>query len=338
MSGVEYHAAVVDTLLSGESIRRTPRWFSALVLLLMGTLSVQLFKMNHLRHKNIYLFLGLAGVWIIGPWAFVRYGWWLEMAAPSAALVGGYLVAVASSLRRAERERAQVAALFRRYVSPAVVAEILRHPEVAEPGGKRVQASVIFADLRDFSTFARRATPEEVMALLNDYLGELAVVVLNSGGLLDKFLGDAVMAVFGAPLPNPRHAIWALATARKMQERAMSISRRRQAQGLPVLSLGIGVSSGEVVAGHLGNRQRLEYTVVGEPVNLAARLASLAGPGEVLVSPATYSLVQLSSTEAGIKDQFPLVVHPSSPFRLKGWPHPVIVYQLSYLSTVEKGG
>jgi adenylate cyclase len=188
----------------------------------------------------------------------------------------------------------RVKRLFARYTSDAVVDEILRAGEVVLSGEKRV-VTVLFADIRGFTAIAETLPPEHVMHALNDLLGRFADAVLTCGGTLDKFLGDGLMAVFGAPVGRDDDPRRALTAAQLMLEAA----RARNAEpNVTRLEVGIGINTGIAIAGSLGSERRVEYTCIGDTVNVASRLCALAGPGEILVGEETAHVLDLARFEA----------------------------------------
>jgi adenylate cyclase len=159
--------------------------------------------------------------------------------------------------------------------------------------GARSQVTVLFCDLRGFTRMSERMSPEAVVMLLNEFYTLMIETVFKYDGTLDKFLGDAVMAVFGAPIaPHPDHTARALRTALEMQVRLTEWNDARRADGREVVAAGIGVTVGQVVAGTVGTEDRMEYTVIGDSVNLAARLESMAKGGQVLISEAAYAVMR----------------------------------------------
>lgn len=205
--------------------------------------------------------------------------------------------------------------LFARYTSDAVVEEVLRTQEVALAGEKRV-VTVLFADIRNFTAFAETLPPEEVMARLNDLLGRLADVVLAWGGTLDKFLGDGLMAVWGAPVRHDDDVQLAVSAA--LQMTAEVRARNSSCPADQRFELGLGLNTGPVVAGSIGSTRRTEYTCIGDTVNVASRLCSLAGPGEILVG---------AGTAEGLRHLGPLEDLP--PVRVKGRTAPVPLYKVT---------
>lgn len=176
--------------------------------------------------------------------------------------------------------------VLERYVSPAVATQILAQGALHTSGERRL-VTILFVDIRGFTATAERLPPERVVALLNDYLAAMTEAVFQHGGTVDKFLGDGLMAVFGAPLAYPDHAQRAFACASDMQAAFRQLQKRWQAQGVLRLGLGIGLSTGEVIVGNIGSNQRLDYTAIGDTVNTAQRLQSMATDSQVLLSATT---------------------------------------------------
>jgi adenylate cyclase len=185
--------------------------------------------------------------------------------------------------------------LFARYTSDAVVEEILKSGEVVLSGEKR-DVTVLFADIRNFTSIAETYPPEQVMGLLNGVLGRLTDAVLAHGGTLDKFLGDGVMAVFGAPVAHGDDPVRAVRAALQMMDAVQQ--QNRSGEHMTPLDLGIGINTGPVVAGSVGSARRTEYTCIGDAVNIAARLCSLAGAGEILVGASTAERAQAGGCDS----------------------------------------
>jgi adenylate cyclase len=197
--------------------------------------------------------------------------------------------------KAAQAEKSErIARSFERYVAPHVVTALLRDPDAVVLGGTRQTATMMFADIRGFTEISERLMPEEVVEMLNRYLDPVVNVVFSNSGLLDKFYGDGIMAVFGAPRPSEDDALRAVTAARQILEQVHLLSARPD-MGWP-LSVSIGLATGDVVAGHIGSERRLEYTVVGDAVNLASRLQGIAEPNQILADEATYERVKGSFT------------------------------------------
>ena len=190
------------------------------------------------------------------------------------------------------RQREVIRETFGRYVTQQIAEEILSGR--VELGGERREATVLFADIRGFTRMSENLSPEEVIAFLNDYLGHMVTCVLDNGGVLDKFIGDAVMALFGVPVSRgpQEEARAALRCALEMSQRLEEINVARLAEGKTPIDIGIGVHSGELIAGNIGAPQRMEYTVVGDTVNVCSRIEGLTKRlgKRILLSDATAEL------------------------------------------------
>ena len=204
----------------------------------------------------------------------------------------GVLTESFNRMARSLREKEMIKRAFSRYVAPEVVEEVLKDPEHAALSGERRQATVLFCDIRGFTSMSERLTPEQVVSLLNDFYTLMIETVSKHDGSLQKFLGDAVLAVFGAPIAHPDHAARAVLTALDMRAAVADLAKRRREQGLAPFEIGIGVSLGEVVAGTVGTEERMEYTVIGDSVNVASRLQDRAKAGSILLSGRTYDAVR----------------------------------------------
>ncbi|HEV8616551.1 MAG TPA: adenylate/guanylate cyclase domain-containing protein [Methylomirabilota bacterium] len=204
----------------------------------------------------------------------------------------GVLTESFNRMAKSLREKEMIKRAFTRYVAREVVEEILKDPEHMMLTGERREATVLFCDIRGFTTLSEKLRPEEVVGLLNEFYTLMIETTFKHDGTLDKFLGDAVMAVFGAPIAHPDHAARAVKTALDMRAAVAELSDRRVAHGQDPFEVGIGVSLGEVVAGTVGTEDRMEYTVIGDSVNVAARLQDRARAGSILLTRRTYEAVK----------------------------------------------
>ena len=235
----------------------------------------------------------------------------------------GALTESFNRMARSLREKEMIKRAFTRYVAREVVDEILKNPENISLTGERREVTVLFCDVRGFTPMSERMSPEDVVLLLNDFYTLMIETTFKHDGTLDKFLGDAVMAVFGAPIAHPDHSARAIRTALAMQEGIGGLNARRAQQGKEPIAVGIGVSAGEAVAGTVGTEDRMEYTVIGDSVNLAARLESNAKPHQILISHRTYERVR------DLVDARPL-----GRIRVKGKEEEVEVYEVLGLAPV----
>jgi len=191
-----------------------------------------------------------------------------------------------------EKEKKFIKSTFQRYVSSQVVDELIKNPEMLNMNGKKEWLSVFFSDIRGFTSMSEKMEPEEVVHILNEYLTEMTEIIFKYQGTLDKFIGDAIMAIWGAPKYFPNHAELAVRAAVEMQEKVKELCLRWESEGRKGIGIGMGVNTGFVVVGNMGSASYSDYTVIGDNVNLAARLEENAPAGKILISEATYQEVK----------------------------------------------
>ena len=206
-----------------------------------------------------------------------------------------------------------------RFLSGAIVEKILASPDQIHLGGENQTATILFSDIRGFTRMAEKMEPQQVVELLNEYFTEMTDLIFENGGTLDKYLGDGIMAVFGAPITKPDDALRSVKTAIEMQRGLAGLNRDWEARGQPALRAGIGVNTGAVTAGNIGSTKRMDYTVIGDAVNVASRLCANAAGGQILVSESTY---------AELKGSLP--AKKLDPIRIKGKEAPVAVYEIGW--------
>jgi len=204
----------------------------------------------------------------------------------------GLLTESFNQMAQSLREKEMIKRAFSRYVAREVVNEILKDPERLVLKEERRDVTVLFCDIRGFTPLAERLTPEEVVLLLNDFYSLMIDATFKHEGTLNEFFGGGVMAFFGAPIPDREHPLHAVRTALAMKAGIAELADRRVREGKAPIAVGIGVNTGEVVAGTVGAEDRMKYAVVGDSVNLAARLEARAEGGQVLVSQRTYESVK----------------------------------------------
>jgi adenylate cyclase len=278
MSGGEIHANIVETVLGGRALRAPPpavAWGYLLGVALIGT-----YAFLHLGPgRGALLGLGFAaGLAALGYLLF-RADWLLPVAAPQSALVGAYLMTLGLRLSGEERERARIRSLFGRYVSDAVVDKLLSEAQRPDLAGEPATVTVLFSDIRNFTTISEKLSAHEVVEMLNAYFTRVCEPILAQGGMVDKYIGDAVMAVFGSPVAHADHARRALRAALGMAAEAAAFRDWMRARfadrDLPAFGVGVGLHTGEAVIGDIGTPKRKEFTAIGDTVNAASRLEGL---------------------------------------------------------------
>ncbi len=325
MSGPEVHANIVETLLRGRFPRPVAAPWRLLYLAAILALGLALFfRFSPLWGLAVLVLLAL----LLAACSYVlfRQDWLLPTAAPQLGLVLGYLAILGLRLTGEERERARLRQIFGRYVSGEVLEKILASGKPPDLGGEAFTVTVLFADIRNFTTMSESLRPHEVVEMLNTYFSRACEPILEQGGMVDKFVGDAVMAVFGAPHPQPDHARRALKAALAMAAAAKGfqgwMAARFAGQNIPEFRIGIGLHTGETVVGNIGTPKRFEFTAIGDTVNTASRLEGL-----------TKELGwQIVASDATIKAAGPGVLTGGrEEHRVKGRQEPVVVLEVKGL-------
>ena len=318
MYGVEIHANLIQSLYDNSLFSEAGKPIGALVVFLTGLFSF--FIIDRVRAKySIFLALGLIILYAASFWASVAYAtYMLPLMYPILAIMFAYITSIVWQYLAEQKEKKRVTGIFGRYVTQSVVDEILSSGEDIQVGGERKDVTLMFVDIRGFTPLSEKMEPEEVINILNEYLDLCTKAVFAYEGTIDKFMGDGVMAIFGAPIEQEDHAIRAAKAALHMKEKSDELSNRLQQKYGHAVAFGIGINSGPAVVGNIGSYDRLDYTAIGDTVNVAARLESNAKPNEVLLSESTYEL---------IKDSF--ACEKLDPIKVKGKEHPVQVWCLS---------
>jgi adenylate cyclase len=274
-SGVEIQGHIVHTLLRGtwgREIAAPGRLGLYLAVLLLAASGLA--RCSPLAGLGVWLGIALL---IFGTSAllFLSFNFWL----PPVLLTGGlaliYTGNVVAQYLLEAREKRWLRQAFGQYVSPALVEAITAHPEQLRLGGETVEVTILFADLAGFTGLSETMGPEDLIYLLNEYFSAMTQIILENQGTLDKYIGDAIMAFWGAPLPLDDHASRACTAALQMQAAMARLQEDRQNLGQPRLASRVGVHSGRVIAGNVGSKYRFDYTVIGDAVNLASRLEGL---------------------------------------------------------------
>ena len=317
--GVLVHATLADNVLSGFVADRAGRGVDAGVTLLAGLASGAAAALLPVGWA-VAAVAGLAVALAIALTRAEAAGLWIgavpPMAAAALALFGG----VAWRYFVEDRAKRRIRELFGRYVSSDVIRQLEEDPARAGLGGQRREMTVLFSDIRGFTAASERGTPEEVVAQLNEYFGAMVEVLFRHRGTLDKFVGDMVMGLFGAPLDDPRHADHAVAAALEMTAVLDRLNAGWVAAGRPRLDIGIGINTGEMVAGNIGSSAIMSYTVIGDAVNLGARLESLNKEygTRILISQATKDALTT-----------PVVTRRIGEVTVKGKSQPVVVHEVT---------
>ncbi len=317
--GVEIQATALDNLIHRDSFREVSRTVTILLLLFWALLVAVLNSLlPRLWQQAGFLLLALAGPVVFYFVAF-RSGFWLDLVVPEVAVFLSFLATALLNYAVEGRQRRFIKNVFSHYLSPQVIERIVENPELLKLGGERREVTSFFSDVAGFTSISEKMSPEELVRFLNEYLSEMTDIILDEGGTLDKYEGDAIIAFWNAPLDQPDHALRACRAALRCQSRLEELQPRFEAfTGRPVRAR-IGLNSGPAVVGNMGSSRRFDYTAMGDTINLASRLEGAAKQYRVsvLAGETTYEMV---------KDFF--LLRPVDLIQVVGKSTPVAVYEL----------
>jgi adenylate cyclase len=322
MAGVTIHANLISQILSAALdgrplIKSLPEPFEWLLILIWSIIGATLcWLQRHNKRKNfmvISVFLTGGCLVAVSFMAFLA-GWWIPVV-PSLLALGGAAIAVTQYIAQSANEMRKT---LGRYLTDEIVANILETPSGLKLGGERKKVTVLVSDLRGFSAISEQLPPEQVVKVLNLYLGAMTDVINQYKGTISDFMGDGIFVMFGAPINRQDDSTRAIACAVQMQLAMQQVNEQNRQMNLPILEMGIGINTGEVVAGNIGSQKRAQYTVIGSHVNLAARIESYTVGGQILISENTRNDANIDLQVTG-KQQ----IEP------KGMKDPVTIYEIS---------
>lgn len=317
--GVEVIATAVDNIMNDNYIRTYPPWVPFLAALMVSLLSaIFLSAVKHIPLGTALAALPTLLLLLVSLFLF-RSGIWLETVFPASSgiltiLAGGIYLFSSENRRKQEIRNA-----FSQYLSPDVVSQVTEHPETLVLGGDKRYMTSFFSDIRGFTGFSEKLSPEDLVSLLNRYLTIMTDIILETGGTVDKFEGDAIIAFWGAPLPLEDHAVRACSAALRCQEAHVEMNRQLILEGYPEIFTRTGLSTGDMVVGNMGSSKRFDYTAIGSTVNLCSRLE---GANKVYDT----SIMVSEDTFKNARNQF--VFRELDTIRVVGQQIPVTVYEL----------
>lgn len=317
-TGVEIQATMLDNFLSGDFIRQVP-WYVTAVLVMVLALACAV---------SVCFFRGAVGsaavsaVFVVAPAVFAlgsyTKGFWLPMVVLEAAVSLSIVTALVVNYATEGRQKRFIKSAFKQYLSPSVIEQLIQHPERLKLGGERKILSIFFSDLEGFTSISEGLAPEELTALLNDYLSAMTNIVQEEGGTVDKYEGDAIIAFWNAPLDVPEHATRAVRAALRCQAHLSELRMGFKERIGKDMFMRIGINTGPAVVGNLGSHTRFDYTMLGDTVNLAARLEG------VNKQFGTYTMISQSTRDL-LQDAF--AVRELARVAVVGRKEPVTVYE-----------
>jgi adenylate cyclase len=318
MPGINIHAAVADDILSGRFMRPEARAVTVAAVLLMA-LGVGAFATRipawWATGATVSLIAAFAAV---ATQAFSR-GYWVNVSQPTLAASFALFGSVGYQYFVEGREKRKMKRLFGQYVSKDVYDQLVNNPALARLGGQRRQMTVLFSDIRGFTSVSEKGEPEDIVQTLNEYFTRMVDIVFKHKGTLDKFVGDMVMALFGAPLDDVNHAEHAVDAALEMIVELNRLNERWVAEGRPSLDIGIGINTGPMIAGNIGSEAIMSYTVIGDAVNLGSRLESLNKQYSTRI-------IISDATRAALPDRY--LFRPLGDVVVKGKTRPVAIFEV----------
>ena len=326
-------AQTLQTILDGETIKR----YDALLELLAGlVLGIAIILITRFLP---YWFIGLSliGIFGVGIYYFqYMFSTQLVLVDITWALLTFFIVGFHATFNRfilEFRQKQQIKKQFEHYLDPRQVKELQKNPDLLKLGGARKDMSYLFMDIIGFTPisefYKNNDDPEGLVVLVNEFLDEMTNIILANGGMVDKFMGDCIMAVFGAPLDMPNHAEMAVKSAVEIEAKTLELKQRYKDRGLPDINVGTGVNTGPAIIGNMGSSTRFDFSVIGDAVNLAARLEATAGRGDYLQYPTIYS----SMTMTQLPDDMIIRSHKIGDIRVKGKEDVIEIYNLIPLTS-----
>lgn len=329
--GVGHHATIIENILKQDFMSRplSAPIIEVSILLFSGfVFSTALRKMNALK-SAIFIFTILILFFLFDKEFLFENGNWYYSGMFYLQSFSMYFGITIFKYFTEEREKKKVKSAFQYYLNPAVINQLMEHPERLKLGGDKKNLTVFFSDVRGFTTISESLSPEKLTALLNEYFTPMTEIILESNGLLDKYIGDAIMAVWGAPIPLEDHADRALISSLKMLDVLENLQKKWASEGLPFLDIGIGLNTGDMVVGNMGSNQRFDYTVLGDAVNLGARL-------EGINKNYGTRIICSEFTKNNLKNPDKFVLRELDKIQVKGKNEPVCIFEVMHFPLDKK--
>ncbi|HII71301.1 TPA: adenylate/guanylate cyclase domain-containing protein [Candidatus Woesearchaeota archaeon] len=319
MPGVEIHANAIQTMINKDFLGKEPDWSVLLKIFLFSILVVGIFYYSPVWLAPILNLVALIIYFIFAIKIFEK-GIIVNIVYIPAAIIVSYMGVVLYFYMSEKKERAKVLGAFEKYVSPKIIQQVMKDPKALNLGGEKRTITVFFSDIRGFTTLSEGLTPEQLVHLLNEYLSAMTQIIMKHDGVVDKYMGDAIMAFWNAPMDQKDHALLAARASFDMEKKLKELQAKWKKDGIPSFDIGIGLNSGPAVVGNMGSYDRFDYTAMGDTVNLGSRLEGLNKPynSRILISESTKKLVQKE-----------FMTRKIDKVAVKGKKEPVIIYELA---------
>jgi adenylate cyclase len=318
-AGIEHHANALNTILMQDFITYASPWTNYLILFAFAVLLG--FLIPRLNIGVVLVIVGvLSGVFLVEAILVFKYFKYVHFFLVPYVQVVVILIAVIGYKVLTEEENVKyIRNTFSKFVAQDIVNELLANPDALKLGGEKKEITVFFSDIRGFTTMSESLSPEDLVHLLNDYLSTMTDLIISYRGTIDKYMGDAIMAFWGAPIPNPDHAYYACIASLVQLEELQKLQARWAEQGYPIIDIGIGLNSGYAVVGNMGSSHRMDYTVMGDTINLGSRLEGTNKQygTRIIISEFTYEKVKERVYARELDN-----------IRVKGKNEPVKIYEL----------
>ncbi|MBD3303993.1 CHASE2 domain-containing protein [Candidatus Woesearchaeota archaeon] len=318
MPGVEIHANTIQTMINKDFLQEQSKWSVVLLMLIASLLTALLIYKLRIRITTAIVPVLIVAYLFLAIHAF-EYGIIMNLIYIPLAILATYTGEVIYSYHAEKKEREKTLGAFSKYVSPAVVDELMKDPSKLKLGGARKEITVFFSDIRGFTTISEKLSPEKLVHILNEYLTAMTDIVMKHKGVVDKYIGDAIMAFWGAPMKQPNHAEMACSTSVDMIKKLGELKKKWASEKFPEINIGIGLNTGHAVIGNMGSYERFDYTAMGDTINLGSRLEGLTKAYGV-------NIIASESTKKAVKGKF--VFRKLDLVRVKGKNKPITIYEL----------
>jgi len=318
MPGVEIHANLVQSILTKDFIYYQDDISAIGIIFLFGIITGLLLFKYKIYIATILLII-IAIIYVFVSIYIFDTGIIMKILYPILSIVMVSFALVVVYYRTEERSRKWITSIFGKYVSPVVIDNLIKNPDLINLGGEKRNITIFFSDIRGFTSISEKLMPEELVHLLNEYLTEMTSIIIKNDGLVDKYMGDAIMAFWGAPLEQPNHAEMACSSSLEMIEKLKELKEKWKKEGIPSFDIGIGMNSGNAIVGNMGSSSRFDYTAMGDNVNLASRMEGL---NKIYGT----NIIITEKTHNVIKDKFE--TRRLDAVRVKGKKKPIFVFEL----------